>query len=721
VKKHVTKAKRQRKASKALSATSHDITESKRAEEDRKRLDEELRKHPEHFEELIHERTIELSKSEEAARHLAEQLTVLDATVLDTTKTADLPSLFRTIVERAVVFARVDAATLYICEPEQQVVRCVVAYNTLTGVTGTVHKYGEGAAGTVAKTGQPLIINDYRTWPGRVDPYASINQFRSFLSVPLIWHGKVTGVINIISYKESHRFTQDDLILLTRFANHAAIAVERKKIEDRLRESEEKYRTLVLTSPDAVTVTDLKGIITDVSAQTLELHGFSSAKELLGKNDLDLVAPEDREKATIDLQRTMKKTIIRNAEYLMLRKDGTRFPAERSIAVIEDAEGKPKVLITTTRDITDRKRMSEAIDLARQYAENIVSTVRDPMIVLDSGLRIISANRSFYQNFKVNPTETEGKSLYEIGDRQWDNPDLRRLLEEILPEKSIITDFELTHAFPTIGQRVMLLNARKVVAEQHGKSFILLAIEDITERKRLEELREQFLSHVTHELRTPLGPLKVHVEYALAGKLGPLSEKLKSSLQVMKMDTDRLMELTDQVLDIRRFQSGKFEVDLQSLDLREIINQSLKEAEVSVDVKKQHLHVEIPDRPLPITGDATRLSQVMTNLLSNASKFTPENGQITVKLEDKTDAFKVTVYDTGIGIRKDDLSTVFLPFAAIQKPTWMKGAGLGLSISKGIVEAHSGKIWAESDGEGKGASFIFTLPKLTRELQTQMS
>ena len=357
-----------------------------------------------------------------------------------------------------------------------------------------------------------------------------------------------------------------------------------------LRESEEKYRLLVLTSPDAVTVTDLEGIMTDVSDRTLELYGFSSAEELLGKNSLDLIAPEDREKARIILQGTMKESVIRNAECAMLRKDGTRFPAELTVTTIKDAEGKPKAFMLTTRDIS--------------------------------------------------------------------------------------------------------------------------------ERRQVEAVREQFLSHVTHELRTPLGPLKVHVEYALAGKLGPLSEKLKSSLQVMKMDTDRLTKLTDQLLDIRRFQSGNFGLNLQPLDLREIINQSIKEAQVSVDVKRQHLHVEVPDRPLLIGGDSTRLSQVMTNLLSNASKFTPENGQITLKLEDITEAFKVAVSDTGIGIRKDDLSTVFWPFAAIQKPTWMKGAGLGLSIAKGIVETHGGKIWAESEGEGKGATFIFTLPKLTRVLSS---
>jgi two-component system CheB/CheR fusion protein len=333
------------------------------------------------------------------------------------------------------------------------------------------------------------------------------------------------------------------------------------------------------------------------------------------------------------------------------------------------------------------------------------------MVVLDSDLKIVSASRSFYENFKVNPKETEGKSLYEIGNRQWDNPELRRLLTEILPAKSIITDFELTHVFPTIGQKVMLLNARKVQAELGREPFILLAIEDITERKRMEKMRIQFISAVTHELRTPLVPIKANVDFVLSGRLGPLPEKVEVSLQVVKRNIDRLALLTDELLDIRRLESGRFQLNFEPLDFRDVINQSIKEMQAAVDLKKQSLRVEIPDEPLPIHGDSARLGQVLLNLLANASKFTPENGLITVKVEEEADAVKVQVSDTGLGLRTEDLVRVFEPFSAIEKPVYIKGTGLGLSLAKGLVEAHGGEIWAESAGEGKGATFTFTIPK----------
>jgi PAS domain S-box-containing protein len=482
---------------------------------------------------------------------------------------------------------------------------------------------------------------------------------------------------------------------------------ERKRVEDNLRESAILYKTLFNDVGDGIYIRDLQGHFLDVNRMICETLGYSR-DELLHMTVKDIDSPEYVSlfaKHTEEIQQ-QGHLIFETAQ---VSRDGRLIPTEVSSRLIR-YKNQPTVL-SISRDITERKRMSEAIDLARQYAENIVSTVRDPMVVLDSDLKIVSANRSFYENFKVNPAETEGKSLYEIGNRQWDNPELRRLLTEILPAKSIITDFELIHIFPTIGQKVMLLNARKVQAELGREPFILLAIEDITERKLLEEMREQFLSHVTHELRTPLGPLMVHLDYAAAGKLGPLSEKLKSSLQVMKRSVDRLHGLTNELLDLRRIQAGRFQLNLESMNFREVLDESI---EAQTD-QKQRVHLEVTEGPLPVRGDQTRMRQVMTNLLNNAFKYTPAEGAITIKVDDEGDTIKCQISDTGIGIRKEDLPKVFEPFSNIKKPAVFETAGIGLSITKGIVEAHGGKIWAESDGEGKGATFTFTLPKLKED------
>ena len=144
-------------------------------------------------------------------------------------------------------------------------------------------------------------------------------------------------------------------------------------------------------------------------------------------------------------------------------------------------------VVVTFTDVTELKKAEMGALDAKTYAEKIVETLREPLLVLDAGLRVQSANKSFYQTFGAVAGETEGKVLYELGNRQWDIPDLRRLLSELLPQETTLEDFQVEHDFENIGRKTMLLNARQISRQENAQSLILLAIEDITERKRGEE------------------------------------------------------------------------------------------------------------------------------------------------------------------------------------------------------------------------------------------
>src|SRR6202041_2636562 len=145
-----------------------------------------------------------------------------------------------------------------------------------------------------------------------------------------------------------------------------------------------------------------------------------------------------------------------------------------------------ELLVLAMEDVTQRRRSEADLKAIETYAQNIVDTVREPLLILDTTLRVRSANRAFYQTFHVSSEETEHRLIYELGNGQWDIPDLRTLLEDVVPKSSVFDDFELEHTFPVIGRRVMLLNARKLQAGHHGE-LLVLAMADVTARKRAEE------------------------------------------------------------------------------------------------------------------------------------------------------------------------------------------------------------------------------------------
>lgn len=234
---------------------------------------------------------------------------------------------------------------------------------------------------------------------------------------------------------------------------------------------------------------------------------------------------------------------------------------------------------------------------------------------------------------------------------------------------------------------------------------------DSTEERKIADMKDRFISAVTAELLTPLTSIEGYLDLILSGRVGSVPGGLESSLRIVKRNTDRLVRLTDELLDIQRLETGSFQLNLMPLDLRDIIDECAIEILPFINEKKQSLSLDIPEADFLITGDYLRLSRVVTNLLDNAFKFTPEGGAITVRARNEGDRIEVAVSDTGIGVKREDLERVFEPFAAIEKTTYVKGAGLGLSVSKQIIEAHGGKIWVHSDGEGKQSTFVFTLPK----------
>jgi two-component system CheB/CheR fusion protein len=387
-------------------------------------------------------------------------------------------------------------------------------------------------------------------------------------------------------------------------------------------------------------------------------------------------------------------------------------------------------------DIDALKRHAATLEAARNYAEAIVETVQTPLVVLDVDLQVNTANRAFYETFQVSAPATEQVSLFELGNGQWNISPLRSVLEAILTNDHPVQNFEVEHDFEQIGQKTLLLNACKLHREDNA-DMILLAIEDITERKQFETERSQllaqeqearqqaetasrvkddFLSNLSHELRTPLNTM---LGWSKLLRTRTLDEATATrALETIERGARMQSQLIEDILDVSRITRGNLRLNARPIDLRLVSQSAMATVQLSAEAKNIQLDSHL--NSVSIIGDSDRLQQVLWNLLSNAIKFTPAGGRVEIMLEAVQGQAQITVIDTGRGISADLLPHIFERFRQGDSSTTKAkaGLGLGLSIVWHLVELHGGTVQAESLGEGQGSSFTVKLPlrDLSQEL-----
>lgn len=264
----------------------------------------------------------------------------------------------------------------------------------------------------------------------------------------------------------------------------------------------------------------------------------------------------------------------------------------------------------------------------------------------------------------------------------------------------------------------LVLRIQKVLDEKQRfvsmKGYIAQLERANQELKKVDEMKSEFVSVASHELRTPLATIKNAVQLVLKGKAGEVNEIQANFLSMAEKNINRLTNILNDLLDLSRIESGKVGMKIEELDLRGPIDFVLSSLKTQADAKLVRLEGDVP-KDLPfVYGDREKVAQILTNLVGNALKFTPEGGAVTVSagLSDTVrNAVGVSIHDTGIGIPADQLEKIFEKFHQVETPLHhsASGTGLGLAITKGLVEAHQGHIWVESE-VGKGSTFTFTLP-----------
>lgn len=447
--------------------------------------------------------------------------------------------------------------------------------------------------------------------------------------------------------------------------------------------------------------------------------------EIIGHNCRFLQMDDRKQEARKLLKDAIAKGKNCVVEIRNYKKDGTLFWNELYMAPVTNERQEVTHFIGVQNDVSQRKRIQQELqrqkdqmeqkilertrylEESKEYLTSIFETVRESLIVLDRTLRVLTVNEYFLNTFKVTLEETEGKQFYELGNGQWNIASLRKVLEEVLPTNNPVLDYEVELEFPHIGKKIMQLNAYRVELEGEYKDRILMAIEDITERRELENRKDDFLSIASHELRTPLTSISGFVQMLDRLKPDNVSDKFKEVLGKTVQHVSRLNNLIEELLDVSRIRSGNIKLYRQAFNFDKIVYETV---ETMKQFTKTH-RISIEGKAAAkLIGDESHIVQVVNNLLSNAIKYSPEGTEIYVYLSQVSNYVKVSIKDSGIGISNEDRKKIFERFFRVtSSQEKYPGMGIGLYVCQQIIENHKGTIWVESE-PNRGATFSFTLP-----------
>ncbi|MFM0627892.1 chemotaxis protein CheB [Paraburkholderia xenovorans] len=452
-----------------------------------------------------------------------------------------------------------------------------------------------------------------------------------------------------------------------------------------------------------------------------------------GADDTD---PRDDEiarlNAEVSAMRTQMRTILEehesareelksSEEELLSSNEEFQSTNEELETAKEELQSLNEELSTTNDELRYRNQelrsLHDEVVRARDHADAIIETMSEPLLVLGPDLRVVRANRAFYQTFQTGEEDTIGALLFSLGNRQWNIPSLRELFESLLPQRTVIRDFEITHDFESIGPRTMRLNAARVVGRAH--ELILLTINDITQQhlavQRLEAAdrqKNEFLAMLAHELRNPLAAISNGLEIWEREDIDAATEERARA--AAKRQLKHEIDLVDDLLDVSRITRGIIKLNLEPVDLAEIVQHGVAAMRPEIDAHQHELTLGLPAQPLAVEGDAMRLEQITTNLLGNAVKYTLPGGRIDVSLARDGDDAVLTIADNGLGMAADFLPTIFTIFVQAERSLDRKSAGLGLGLAlvDQLIRLHHGTVQAASEGPGQGSTFVVRLPVL---------
>ena len=601
-------------------------------------------------------------------------------------------------------------------------------YLSSVKITWDDSEYGRGPTGMAIKTGYPSvmrdILNDERYRPWRDE--ALKRGYTSSVALPLTIENKVIGALNVYSgYPDA--FDDAEISLLVELAGDISLGVEkirlrevRKRAEEQIKQLQEYLQLQVERMPIGLIVWDTEFRVQAWNPAAEKIFGFT-AEEALGKHPYDLIVPKEAQAHVDNIWRQLLKgDMTAHSINENITKDGRTIICDWSNTPLTKADGTVLGILSMVQDITELKRAEEDLIIAEQnFRHSLDNSPLGGCIVTAEG-ELLYANQAMLDIYDYNSVEELKNTPIKERYTPKSYAEFHKRREKRKQGKPAPDSYEVS-IIRKDGEVRYLIASRKPVV-WNGEIHYQTLYQDITERKQAEEkarevetlkeidrLRSGLLANVSHELRTPLTSIKGFATTLLRSDVKWSEEEQRDFLQSIDHETDRLIRLISDLLDMSRIEAEGLKLEKHNYQISEILDSA--GSRLASLTERHQLQVIVPSGLPSVFVDQMRIGQVLTNLVENATKYSKEGSLITIEAQLAGDQINVSVTDRGKGIPAKLLDRVFDRFYQAESIVTGResGTGLGLSICRGIIEAHGGRIWVESK-LGKGSKFSFSLP-----------
>jgi PAS domain S-box-containing protein len=499
-----------------------------------------------------------------------------------------------------------------------------------------------------------------------------------------------------------------------------------KKGREAIKRSEARTLEIIEFAPDAFFHADLSARFTDVNHEACRMLRYSR-DELVGKTIFDIIPADDAPRLRAVRDKLLVPGQVERAEWILIRKDGTTLPVEVSAHILSDGRWQAFV-----RDITERKEVEVRDRRAREQLESAYERLRESeerfrltfeeapigMALVELDGRFVRVNRVLCEIVGYSPDELTKRTFQDIThpeDLEADVAVARRLSRGEIPRYQFGKRY-----IRKDGSIVDVVLSVSVLRSPGGAPLYFISrIEDVSERKRAEEAlqravaaRDLVLGIVVHDLRNPLSNIIMACSTLKRHRAEP-ERRNQKPIETISRSAYRMNRLIEDLLDVTLVEAGQLKIECDRLSPTDVIVEAVEMQASLASGSGVEVHLAVGHGVEEVWADRDRLLQVLENLIGNAVKFTTPGGQVTVGTDSRDHEVVFRVADTGCGIASESLSHVFDRFWQATSRAGRLGAGLGLPITKGIVEAHGGRIWVESVA-GRGSTFFFTIPKASQ-------